>query len=137
MNVFAFATICFSSLLSGNDHDKGDVIKGKLVCLGQNEALVLGSDIRNPVVVKTRGTKSQMIGTAAGQHPLQTSRTVPSDVKMQVWNRDKGVCVRCGSGENLHFDHIIPFSRGGSSSDPKNIQVLCSKCNLTKGDRIE
>src|SRR5438309_2147909 len=49
---------------------------------------------------------------------------IPEDVKLVVWTRDGGVCVRCGSKENLHFDHIIPVSKGGGNSEP-NIQILC------------
>ena len=64
-------------------------------------------------------------------------RVIPSAVKLEVWKRDKGCCVKCGSKENLHFDHIIPYSQGGSSKDSKNIQILCSKHNLEKHDRIE
>ena len=64
-------------------------------------------------------------------------RVIPSGVKIEVWKRDKGCCARCGSKKNLHFDHIIPYSRGGSSKDAKNIQILCSMHNLQKHDRIE
>jgi len=64
-------------------------------------------------------------------------RVVPSAVKLEVWKRDKGCCVKCGRKENLHFDHVIPYSQGGSSKDAKNIQILCSKHNLEKHDRIE
>ncbi|OPY31117.1 MAG: HNH endonuclease [Methanomassiliicoccales archaeon PtaU1.Bin124] len=64
-------------------------------------------------------------------------RIIPTDVKIKVWNRDKGKCVKCGSTENLHFDHIIPYSRGGSSLTEKNIQILCARCNIEKRDNIE
>lgn len=64
-------------------------------------------------------------------------RVIPAAVKIGVWKRDKGICVKCGSKENLHFDHIIPYSQGGSSKDAKNIQILCSRHNLEKRDRIE
>jgi hypothetical protein len=37
----------------------------------------------------------------------------------------------------LHFDHIIPYSKGGSSKDPANIQILCGRHNLAKHDKIE
>lgn len=74
------------------------------------------------------------------QIPKQESaddRVIPSAVKLEVWKRDKGCCKICGSKESLHFDHIIPYSKGGTSKDPKNIQILCSKHNLAKHDRIE
>jgi 5-methylcytosine-specific restriction endonuclease McrA len=37
----------------------------------------------------------------------------------------------------LHFDHIIPYSLGGSSKDAENIQLLCAKHNLEKHDAIQ
>ncbi len=44
--------------------------------------------------------------------------------------------TQCGSSENLHFDHIIPFSKGGSSKTASNIQLLCAKHNLKKGAKF-
>ena len=35
----------------------------------------------------------------------------PEGVKLVVCTRDGGACVRCGSKQNLHFDHIIPSPR--------------------------
>jgi hypothetical protein len=67
---------------------------------------------------------------------LPHNRLIPTSVKLEVWKRDKGRCVLCGNRENLHFDHIIPFSQGGSSLIAQNIQLLCAKHNLQKHDRI-
>lgn len=64
-------------------------------------------------------------------------RIIPSWVKLEVWNRDNGRCIMCGLGSGLHFDHIIPYSKGGSSKDPKNIQILCGRHNISKRDNIE
>ena len=64
------------------------------------------------------------------------ARLIPSEVKAQVWKRDKGKCVQCGSKEHLHFDHILPYSKGGTSRDVRNIQLLCAKHNLQKSDKI-
>ena len=44
-------------------------------------------------------------------------------------------CVDCGSNEKLEYDHIIPVSKGGSNT-ARNIQLLCEKCNRTKGNNI-
>lgn len=68
---------------------------------------------------------------------LEHNRLIPTSVKVEVWKRDKGCCVYCGSKTNLHYDHIIPFSKGGSSTTAANIQLLCATCNLRKHDNIE
>lgn len=65
------------------------------------------------------------------------NRLIPKEVKLEVWRRDKGRCVICGSKDNLHFDHIIPYSKGGSSLVAENIQLLCARHNLEKRDNIE
>jgi hypothetical protein len=68
---------------------------------------------------------------------LQHTRLISSEVKKEVWKRDGGKCVKCGSTVNLHFDHDLPFSKGGTSLTEKNIRLLCMKCNLSKSDKIE
>lgn len=67
----------------------------------------------------------------------QARRIIPTWVKLEVWKRDGGKCGKCGVTDNLHFDHIIPWSKGGSSNTPDNIQLLCGKHNLEKHDKIE
>lgn len=67
----------------------------------------------------------------------KVNRKIPSYIKELVYKRDKGKCQSCGSKVDLHFDHIIPFNKGGSSTDKDNIQLLCSKCNLEKGDSFK
>jgi hypothetical protein len=68
---------------------------------------------------------------------LEDDRLIPSWVKLEVWKRDQGRCQKCGTTSGLHFDHIIPYSKGGSSKDPANIQILCGSHNLSKRDNIE
>ncbi len=68
---------------------------------------------------------------------LDHDRIIPTSVKLAVWKRDKGKCIICGSDKNLHFDHIIPYSKGGSSLVAENIQILCVKHNISKRDKIE
>lgn len=63
------------------------------------------------------------------------TRSIPQEVKAEVWQRDGGKCVECGDGHYLEFDHIIPLSRGGATS-AANLQILCRACNRAKGARI-
>lgn len=60
---------------------------------------------------------------------------IAETVRHEVWRRDQGKCVECGSNENLEFDHIIPVSRGGSNT-ARNLQLLCESCNRRKSDSI-
>jgi hypothetical protein len=64
-------------------------------------------------------------------------RIIPSHVKLEVWQRDAGKCVLCDATDELHFDHILPYSKGGTSETATNIQLLCARHNLAKSARIE
>lgn len=68
---------------------------------------------------------------------IYQARLIPTSVKLEVWKRDRGQCVLCNSKDNLHFDHIIPYSKGGSSLVAENIQLLCARHNLEKRDKIK
>jgi len=62
-------------------------------------------------------------------------KAIPRVVQREVWQRDGGKCVECNSKAKLCFDHIVPFSKGGSNS-VRNLQLLCESCNLSKGNKI-
>ena len=91
---------------------------------------------RNVYLFVLRLSESQNI-EKSGLVNIEHTRLIPSEIKKEVWKRDKGKCVICGSSNNLHFDHDLPYSRGGTSLTEKNIKLLCAKCNLAKSDRIE
>jgi hypothetical protein len=77
-----------------------------------------------------------MTVAAMGQAPVPAQRgAIPADVKQLVWNRDGGACRTCGSNVELQFDHIIPVSVGGGSTED-NLQVLCGPCNRRKGASV-
>ena len=60
---------------------------------------------------------------------------IPEKVRIAVWRRDDGKCAKCGSRENLEYDHIIPVSKGGNNT-VRNIELLCEKCNREKSANI-
>jgi hypothetical protein len=66
----------------------------------------------------------------------RAKRVIPQDVKIAVSARDGGRCRQCGSTQQLHFDHVIPISRGGANT-VANIQLLCGACNRAKGAKLE
>jgi hypothetical protein len=67
--------------------------------------------------------------------PAGPREPIPERVRSEVWRRDQGRCVDCSSRERLHFDHIIPVSKGGSNT-ARNLELRCESCNLRKGSRI-
>lgn len=69
----------------------------------------------------------------------KTKRDISDRLKVRVLIRDGNKCRLCGvtlTGDNIHFDHIKPWSKGGETV-AKNLQVLCAKHNLAKGDFYE
>lgn len=76
------------------------------------------------------------INESADYTDLLHNRTIPGEVQREVYLRDQGKCKMCGSSDNLHFDHILPFSKGGSSKLTSNIQLLCARHNLQKGAKF-
>ena len=65
--------------------------------------------------------------TAAGRRAGLTRA-----VKQAVWERCGGRCTECGGTQLLEFDHVIPLALGGSNTE-RNLQLLCSDCNRSKG----
>jgi len=87
-------------------------------------------DIGNGVTIsdKINSLKDKDFDEMKRQH-------IPQKVRDEVWRRDQGRCVECGSQINLEFDHIIPISKGGSNT-ARNIRLLCEECNRKKSDNI-
>ena len=92
---------------------------------------------KNRKVFKFRLELTEMQKIESEPTTLKHNRLIPSSVKIEVWKRDGGECVLCGESNNLHYDHDLPFSKGGSSLTAKNIRLLCARHNLKKSDKIE
>lgn len=95
------------------------------------KALILERDAKK----KRRVDRALAMMNSGANLPTRKREPVPTNVQAFVWNRDGGRCVKCGSQERLEYDHIIPFSRGGSNS-ARNLQLLCEMCNRAKGASI-
>jgi hypothetical protein len=67
------------------------------------------------------------------------SRHIPRPIQFRVLKRENQVCRVCGmpvQAEDVHFDHIIPWSKGGPTEE-SNIQLLCGDCNRKKSSCYE
>ena len=87
---------------------------------------------------------AEITGPAAAQPPaasptkkprIPAREYIPERVKIFVWRRDGGQCVKCRSRNRLEFDHVIPVAKGGSNT-ARNLQLLCERCNRKKGTAI-
>jgi len=64
-----------------------------------------------------------------------TPRTPSQKLKVRVYESCGYACTRCGSKDNLHIDHVVPYSKGGKTIF-ENLTVLCGRCNLSKKDSL-
>lgn len=56
---------------------------------------------------------------------------------IRVARRDNNTCQICGEillDREIEIDHIIPYSKGGSSEE-HNLRITCMKCNRKKGNK--
>jgi HNH endonuclease len=67
------------------------------------------------------------------------SRSIPREVMLKVVRRDGQICQECHQpvpDDQVEFDHIIPYAKGGISS-ADNVRLLCRDCNRKKSDSLE
>lgn len=79
----------------------------------------------------------QKRGLGIWDYRLLEDDPIPDSLRYQVLKESGGRCALCGITKKdspLDVDHIIPRSRGGSN-EKENLQVLCIKCNRSKGNK--
>ena len=86
-------------------------------------------------LTREAGSAGRHVGLENRMSKAAKRQPISDEVRMFVWQRDKGRCVQCGSNEKLEFDHIIPVAKGGSDTE-RNLQLLCEQCNRAKSDSI-
>ena len=112
------------------------------VCTVRRATVLLLKDKAEVVEVGTRD-----LHWATGSLPrpvvirLITYVRIPRDThkrkitRRAVFARDGWQCQYCGSRANLTVDHVIPRSKGGTSTW-ENIVASCAPCNRRKGDSL-
>lgn len=74
--------------------------------------------------------------SVSGQRALMTTK-----LRETIKQRDNFTCKICGLSDRdeknllLEIDHIIPLSKGGTTTQ-SNLQTLCWRCNRSKGSKI-
>lgn len=69
----------------------------------------------------------------------RTRREISDRQRFRILVRDGFRCKSCGAspliqqGVELHVDHILPWSKGGETTD-ENLESKCKQCNLGKGN---
>lgn len=76
-------------------------------------------------------------GLGIWDYRLLDTDPIPDSLRYQVLKESGHRCELCGATKNerpLDVDHILPRSKGGKNIY-ENLQVLCSKCNRSKGNK--
>ena len=83
------------------------------------------------------------VSTSSDRNAKPARSRGPRDVgwrlRARVLVRDNCLCRMCGASPakdpavTLHVDHIVPWSRGGRTA-LENLQTLCERCNVGKGN---
>lgn len=70
-----------------------------------------------------------------GEEKYLSKRLFTDKQKRFAFHNQNGICVKCENEftyEEMEGDHIIAWSNGGHTTQ-ENLQMLCKRCNATKG----
>ena len=95
-----------------------------------DEAISLGRKLAKGVDKADR-TYRKLVHLKTEARPANRTY-IPAYIRKLIFIRDNYCCVKCGSKKNLEFHHEIP-DKMISSNGPKNLQLLCRRCNRMKG----
>ncbi len=90
-----------------------------------------------PLYDPSRGEEYEPLKASSYVARKRERQRISRSLSYEVKKRDNRTCQLCGAkapSVEIHVDHIVPLSKGGATT-LDNLQVLCSACNLGKGDR--
>jgi diadenosine tetraphosphate (Ap4A) HIT family hydrolase len=76
-------------------------------------------------------------GLSTWDYRMLDTDPIPDVLRYRVLMESGGRCALCGATKKerpLDVDHIVPRSKGGKNVY-ENLQILCSKCNRSKGNK--
>jgi hypothetical protein len=125
--------------MSQETHDllrEAQALLGHIVPSGDVEA-VLKRALREMVkqLRKQKCAETAQPRTERGGSSTTSARQIPAAVRRTVWKRDGGRCTfvsdtgrRCDERARVEYDHVVPLSRGGSSTT-NNLRLRCRTHN--------
>ena len=80
-----------------------------------------------------------------GRETLHPKERIALEISYRIYLiQNGGVCEKCTAAINLTLDHIVPqvllYNLGFNNEvffDDDNLQLLCKRCNLFKGARLD
>jgi len=102
------------------------------------QAISHSSDSTNSIKTRHETIRTHFLLFTKDLEPLDTNRGFSLAQRIAIYRKDKETCQECKKkvGWNeFHADHIKPHTRGGKTT-VENGQVLCNKCNLSKGANL-
>ena len=85
-------------------------------------------DIHSPT------TQIRLPSVVSLRNYIRPSRN-PAFTRFNVFLRDRFSCQYCGAATELTFDHVVPRSKGGTTTW-QNVVAACSPCNLRKSNKL-
>ena len=88
---------------------------------------------------KPTSSNEELGAPSSGSTKRRTRREISDRQRFRILVRDGFRCKACGAspliqpGTELHVDHILPWSKGGETTD-ENLETKCKQCNLGKGN---
>lgn len=86
----------------------------------------------DPDVTRKTGVYDYVL---SGDERALSIRAFPEVDRTTAYESQGGACALCREVQplsDMHADHIVPWSKGGKT-EIANLQMLCTKCNLSKG----
>lgn len=77
-------------------------------------------------------------GATETKEARRQGRHIPREVMLKVVRRDNHICQKCHThvpDDQIEFDHVIPYSKGGPST-VDNLRLLCRTCNRKKSNSL-
>lgn len=99
----------------------------------ESRIVELIEDYRNGYITNQKGIYEYLLD---GQEKHLNIRAFSPEMARAAYERQNGICPKCGKHfeiEEMHADHITPWSKGGKTT-AENCQMLCADCNRRKSD---